>query len=501
MASPSRVEHPDGVTAETIRSAGLSAPQNRSPLREVDENEEQPRQRERDQPLIPPPHVGQYQERDPYYEQPDDRAGFYEREDQFEPRRRNAPRENFFDQRGREVPRDDYYEPRRMNAPRENYRGWQNQRQGGNQGGNSSYNTYRGNSNAPIPPQRDGPYRPPPTQRVGGYPPRDEPPRESFEEKMLRMMTDIKQEVSTVKHDMGHMRQEWKQEIRQEVSTVRQEISNYRQESTSSIRNLENQMAQVTKTITERARGALPSTTENNPRERVQAITLRSGKELHDPVLYKGSTSKSPIEEENVKVHVEESAEQNISPVAPVKADQFPTVDEGDVSVASPRIRCDVSVACPRIRYVASLVELNMLKNLTGSAMAGALGGFNAHAANIVSAVYIATGQDPAQNIESSHCITMMEAVNDGKDLHISVTMPSIEVGTVGGGTQLASQAACLNLLGVKGASKVEPGANSRRLASIIAGAVLAGELSLMSAIAAGQLVNSHMKFNRSNKA
>ncbi|XP_031094881.1 3-hydroxy-3-methylglutaryl-coenzyme A reductase-like [Ipomoea triloba] len=150
---------------------------------------------------------------------------------------------------------------------------------------------------------------------------------------------------------------------------------------------------------------------------------------------------------------------------------------------------------------VASLVELNMLKNLTGSAMAGALGGFNAHAANIVSAVYIATGQDPAQNIESSHCITMMEAVNDGKDLHISVTMPSIEVGTVGGGTQLASQAACLNLLGVKGASKVEPGANSRRLAAIVAGAVLAGELSLMSAIAAGQLVNSHMKFNRSNKA
>lgn len=77
---------------------------------------------------------------------------------------------------------------------------------------------------------------------------------------------------------------------------------------------------------------------------------------------------------------------------------------------------------------VATLVELNMLKNLAGSAVAGALGGFNAHAANIVSAIFIATGQDPAQNVESSHCITMMEAVNDGKDLHISVTMPSIEV-------------------------------------------------------------------------
>ncbi|KAL5557662.1 hypothetical protein UlMin_033873 [Ulmus minor] len=149
---------------------------------------------------------------------------------------------------------------------------------------------------------------------------------------------------------------------------------------------------------------------------------------------------------------------------------------------------------------VAALVELNMLKNLTGSAIAGSLGGYNAHASNIVSAIFIATGQDPAQNIESSHCITMMEAVHNGKDLHISVTMPCIEVGTVGGGTQLASQSACLNLLGLKGASRESPGANSRLLASIVAGSVLAGELSLMSAIAAGQLVKSHMKYNRSSK-
>lgn len=149
---------------------------------------------------------------------------------------------------------------------------------------------------------------------------------------------------------------------------------------------------------------------------------------------------------------------------------------------------------------VDTLVELNMLKNLAGSAVAGALGGFNAHASNVVSAIFIATGQDPAQNVESSHCITMMEAVNDGKDLHVSVTMPSIEVGTVGGGTKLASQSACLNLLGVKGASKELPGSNSRLLATIVAGSVLAGELSLMAAIAGGQLVKSHMKYNRSSK-
>ncbi|KAJ0531264.1 putative hydroxymethylglutaryl-CoA reductase (NADPH) [Helianthus annuus] len=100
----------------------------------------------------------------------------------------------------------------------------------------------------------------------------------------------------------------------------------------------------------------------------------------------------------------------------------------------------------------ALLVELNMLKNLTGSAMEGVLGWFNAHANNNVSVIYIASGQDPAQNIiQSSHCITMMETVNEGRDLHVSVSIPSIEVGTVGGGTQLAPQSGCLNLLGVKG--------------------------------------------------
>uniref|UniRef100_A0A0D9XF62 3-hydroxy-3-methylglutaryl coenzyme A reductase n=1 Tax=Leersia perrieri TaxID=77586 RepID=A0A0D9XF62_9ORYZ len=149
---------------------------------------------------------------------------------------------------------------------------------------------------------------------------------------------------------------------------------------------------------------------------------------------------------------------------------------------------------------VQSLVELNVVKNLAGSAVAGALGGFNAHASNIVTAIFIATGQDPAQNVESSQCITMLEAVNDGKDVHISVTMPSIEVGTVGGGTQLASQSACLDLLGVKGANRESPGSNARLLASVVAGAVLAGELSLISAQAAGHLVQSHMKYNRSSK-
>lgn len=77
---------------------------------------------------------------------------------------------------------------------------------------------------------------------------------------------------------------------------------------------------------------------------------------------------------------------------------------------------------------VADMIETNKQKNLIGSAMAGSIGGFNAHAANIVTAVYLATGQDPAQNVESSNCLTNMELDDDGVSLHVSVTMPSIEV-------------------------------------------------------------------------
>lgn len=76
--------------------------------------------------------------------------------------------------------------------------------------------------------------------------------------------------------------------------------------------------------------------------------------------------------------------------------------------------------------------------------------------------------------------------------------MPSIEVGTIGGGTILEPQGAMLDLLGVRGAHPTTPGDNARRLARIVAAGVLAGELSLCSALAAGHLVKSHMAHNRS---
>lgn len=130
------------------------------------------------------------------------------------------------------------------------------------------------------------------------------------------------------------------------------------------------------------------------------------------------------------------------------------------------------------------MVELNVSKNLIGSAMAGSIGGQNAHAANIVTAIFLATGQDPAQNVDSCNCITLMEEIEETGDLYISCTMPSIEVGTVGGGTGLPAQNACLQILGVAGASSDEPGCHAQRLSRIVCASVMAGELSLMAALA-----------------
>ncbi|XP_014834618.1 PREDICTED: 3-hydroxy-3-methylglutaryl-coenzyme A reductase-like [Poecilia mexicana] len=164
---------------------------------------------------------------------------------------------------------------------------------------------------------------------------------------------------------------------------------------------------------------------------------------------------------------------------------------------------CEATISAKVVQEVLkttteALIEVNISKNLVGSAMAGSIGGFNAHAANLVAAIYIACGQDPAQSVSSSNCITLMEPSGPtGKDLYISCTMPSIEVGTVGGGTNLPPQQACLKMLGVQGASQQYPGENACQLARIVCATVLAGELSLLSALAAGHLVKSHMTHNR----
>jgi len=137
---------------------------------------------------------------------------------------------------------------------------------------------------------------------------------------------------------------------------------------------------------------------------------------------------------------------------------------------------------------VDAIVETNTRKNLIGSSMAGSIG-HNAHAANMAAALYIATGQDPAQVVEASLAMTVCESVNG--DLYISVVMPSIEVGTVGGGTRLPCQSEALKMMDCLGNGK------AKKLAEIVAATVLAGELSTLAAQAAGHLGKAHSELGR----
>ncbi|RCK79734.1 MAG: Hydroxymethylglutaryl-CoA reductase [Candidatus Ozemobacter sibiricus] len=115
--------------------------------------------------------------------------------------------------------------------------------------------------------------------------------------------------------------------------------------------------------------------------------------------------------------------------------------------------------------------------------------GSQAHYANVLAAVFIACGQDPACVAESATGVTHLER-RDGH-LVVSVTMPGLMIGTVGGGTRLPTQQLCLQIMECDGPRK------ARKMAEIVAGAVVAGEISLIGAMAADQFADAHARYGR----
>jgi hydroxymethylglutaryl-CoA reductase (NADPH) len=112
------------------------------------------------------------------------------------------------------------------------------------------------------------------------------------------------------------------------------------------------------------------------------------------------------------------------------------------------------------------------------------------HSPNAITAMFIATGQDVANVAEGSAAVVFTELTHEG-GLYLSITIPSLIVATHGGGTGLATQRECLELLGCFGKGKVN------KLAEIVAGVVLAGELSLASAISSLEWVSAHERYGR----
>jgi hydroxymethylglutaryl-CoA reductase (NADPH) len=124
-----------------------------------------------------------------------------------------------------------------------------------------------------------------------------------------------------------------------------------------------------------------------------------------------------------------------------------------------------------------------------GGVMSGAMG-VQCHFANGLAAMYLACGQDAASVAESAVGIARLEVMPDGA-LYGCVTLPNLPVGTVGGGTGLPSQKACLDILGLAG-----PG-HANAFAEVCAAVALAGELSIAGALAAGEFSEAHRRLAR----
>jgi hydroxymethylglutaryl-CoA reductase (NADPH) len=123
-----------------------------------------------------------------------------------------------------------------------------------------------------------------------------------------------------------------------------------------------------------------------------------------------------------------------------------------------------------------------------GNLQAGAIG-YTGHAANGLTAIFIATGQDVANVVNSSCAVTVFEPHPDG--LYVHVTLPSLSVATVGGGTGLPTPREALKIMGCAGSG------NAPKMAEIVAATILGGEVSMGAAIASGEFVGAHERYGR----
>ena len=132
----------------------------------------------------------------------------------------------------------------------------------------------------------------------------------------------------------------------------------------------------------------------------------------------------------------------------------------------------------------------NYRTNVISSSIYSGMFGMNAQFANLLAALFIACGQDVAHIVNSSVGVSSCKVLQNG-DLYISVYLPNLLVGTVGGGVDLPTQRECLEILGCHGTGKV------LKFTEIVAASVLAGELAISIAITNGSFVEAHEKLGR----
>lgn len=165
-------------------------------------------------------------------------------------------------------------------------------------------------------------------------------------------------------------------------------------------------------------------------------------------------------------------------------------------SVRGKRVSAEATLDAETIRQVLKSTPEHIADYWRTSTMAvvqsGAIGAMG-HAANGLTALFLATGQDVACVAEAATGMTRFEVLEDGS-LYAAVTLPNLIVGTVGGGTGLPTQKKCLEFMDCYGAGKAV------KFAEICAGLVLAGELSIAAALAEGHFTRAHQSLGRNVK-
>jgi hydroxymethylglutaryl-CoA reductase (NADPH) len=182
--------------------------------------------------------------------------------------------------------------------------------------------------------------------------------------------------------------------------------------------------------------------------------------------------------------------EANLSGDKKATAHSFVTVRGKKVSA---EVTLPADLVASRLHTTPKELERYWKMSAIGAIQSGSIG-VQGHFANALAAIFIACGQDPACVAECAVGVTRFEVTETG-DLYASVTLPSIVVGTVGGGTTLPSQHACLEILGLAGAGKAQA------LAEVCGALALAGELSITAALCSGDFTHAHQKLARGNGA
>ena len=182
--------------------------------------------------------------------------------------------------------------------------------------------------------------------------------------------------------------------------------------------------------------------------------------------------------------------EANLSGDKKATAHSFVTVRGKKVSA---EVTLPAELVAARLHTTPRDLERYWKMSAIGAIQSGAIG-VQGHFANALAALYIACGQDPACVAESAVGVTRFDVTDNG-DLYAAVTLPSIVVGTVGGGTALPSQRACLEIMGLAGEGKAQA------LAEVCGALALAGELSITAALCSGEFTHAHHKLARGNYA